>query len=360
MMYKDKYYIPSGCSLAGVISQKGELISGEVIACMIAKMDQRSNGLGGGFAGYGIYPAHKDEYTFHLMYENEDSRQNCEEFFEINTIISEREVIPTKPVEEIKDRPLLYRYFIELKPELKRRYYELTEDDIVMLLVMEINSDITGAFVFSSGKNMGIFKGVGYPEDIASFYRLNEYKAYLWTAHGRFPTNTPGWWGGAHPFGLLDWALVHNGEISSYGANKRYLEEFSYRLTLQTDSEAVLYLLDLLVRKHKLSFETAAIALAPPLWNEIDRMSKEEMKKITAIRTVYGSALINGPSALIISWKEGMMGLNDRIKLRPLVTAKKNDRLYISSEECAIREVERNLEYVNHVQAGKPVIFKVR
>jgi len=40
---------------------------------------------------------------------------------------------------------------------------------------------------------MGAFKGVGYPEDIGVFYKLDEYKAYIWTAHGRFPTNTPGW-----------------------------------------------------------------------------------------------------------------------------------------------------------------------
>jgi len=80
---------------------------------------------------------------------------------------------------------------------------------------------------------------------------------YIWTAHGRFPTNTPGWWGGAHPFCLLDWSIVHNGEISSYGINKRYLEPFGYKLELQTDTEVVAYLFDLLVRRHKLPMELA-------------------------------------------------------------------------------------------------------
>ena len=45
---------------------------------------------------------------------------------------------------------------------------------------------------------MGVFKAVGYPEDVGDFYRLEDYKGYCWTAHGRYPTNTPGWWGGAH------------------------------------------------------------------------------------------------------------------------------------------------------------------
>ena len=72
--------------------------------------------------------------------------------------------------------------------------------------VIRMNSQIDGAYVFSSGKNMGVFKAVGYPEDVGEFYRLEDYKGYCWTAHGRYPTNTPGWWGGAHPFALLDYS----------------------------------------------------------------------------------------------------------------------------------------------------------
>lgn len=60
---------------------------------------------------------------------------------------------------------------------------------------MEINTKIDGTYVFSSGKNMGVFKAVGFPEDVGFFYRLEEYEGYSWTAHGRYPTNTPGWWG---------------------------------------------------------------------------------------------------------------------------------------------------------------------
>ncbi|MFW6134125.1 MAG: class II glutamine amidotransferase [Elusimicrobiota bacterium] len=358
MKNKINHYIPSGCSTAGVISVDRELVSGEIISRMIARMHQRANGLGGGFAGYGIYPNHEDEYAFHIMYENEKGKSDCEEFIEKNTNVLHKEEIPTRPVDVILNRPILCRYFVKIKNDVKNKYYDMTQEDIIMFLVMEINSSIVGAFVFSSGKNMGIFKGVGYPEDIAKFYRLEEYKAYMWTAHGRFPTNTPGWWGGAHPFGLLDWSLVHNGEISSYGANKRYLEEFGYKLTLHTDSEAILYALDLLVRKHNLDFKTAAIALAPPLWDEIKNNDKKEL--LTAIRAIYGGAMLNGPSAIIISWNGGMMGLNDRVKLRPLVAGRKNNKCYLSSEECAIREVEKELDELKYVPAGTPVIFKLK
>ena len=66
-----------------------------------------------------------------------------------------------------------------------------------------------------------------------------EYEGYSWTAHGRYPTNTPGWWGGAHPFTLLDYSIVHNGEISSYDANRRFIEMFGYKCNLQTDTEVI-------------------------------------------------------------------------------------------------------------------------
>ena len=98
---------------------------------------------------------------------------------------------------------------------------------------------------------------------------------YLWTAHNRFPTNTPGWWGGAHPFGLLDWTVVHNGEISSYGTNRRYLEMQGYHCTMFTDTEVMAYAADFLMRRHNLPVEVAAKVMAPPLWVEIERMAPE-------------------------------------------------------------------------------------
>ena len=52
--------IPSGCAIAAVISKSGERISGELIASAMKPMHDRSNGLGGGFAGYGIYPEYKE------------------------------------------------------------------------------------------------------------------------------------------------------------------------------------------------------------------------------------------------------------------------------------------------------------
>ena len=346
-------YIPSGCAVSGIMSKAGERMDGNDIIRSIALMHDRSNGLGGGFAAYGIYPRHANEYAFHMMFDNMEAKDQCEEYFKDTFDIVLDEAIPTRPgavfeqdtsgksavcgAQPITSPPILWRYFMNV-PEHRTKF--VSEREYVVEKVMDINSKLDGTFVASSGKNMGAFKGVGYPEDIGIFYKLDEYKGYIWTAHGRFPTNTPGWWGGAHPFCLLDWSIVHNGEISSYGINKRYLEPFGYKLELRTDTEVVAYLFDLLVRRHKMPMELAVRALASPFWESIDRMPKREQKIATAIRQVYGGALLNGPFSIILGHNRGMVGFNDRIKLRPMTCATKgDDMLYMSSEESAIREI---------------------
>lgn len=365
-------YIPSGCAISGMMSESGERMDGNAIIKSIALMHDRSNGLGGGFAAYGIYPRHANHYAFHMMFDNMEAKEKCEEYFNGTFDVVLDEEMPTRPgavfEEETSGRypeygtqpiikpPVLWRYFIDV-PENKTKF--VSEREYVVEKVMDINSNVDGAFVASSGKNMGAFKGVGYPEDIGVFYKLDEYKAYIWTAHGRFPTNTPGWWGGAHPFCLLDWSIVHNGEISSYGINKRYLEPFGYKLELRTDTEVVAYLFDLLVRRHKLPIELAVKALAAPFWKDIDKMPENERKIVTAIRQVYSGGLLNGPFSIILGHSKGMVGFNDRIKLRPMTCARKDDMLYMASEESAIREIAPDLDEVWSPRAGTAIVGKL-
>ncbi|MEM7828642.1 MAG: glutamine amidotransferase family protein [Candidatus Aenigmatarchaeota archaeon] len=347
----------SGCGLVGIINRRKEKFSGQIIRDAICEMNERGNGLGAGFAAYGIYEDLKDLYAIHVMFYNPKGIREAEEYFEKYLYIEKREPIPIGRIGAIKDNPIIYRYFVLPKREgIEGSMWELDDDDFIVRVVMKVNSEIDGAYVFSSGKNMGVFKGVGHPSDIAEFYRIDEYEGYMWIAHTRFPTNTPGWWGGAHPFNLLDWAIVHNGEISSYGINKRYLEMFGYKLTLYTDTEVVTYFLDLLIRKHGLDIKLACYALTPPFWKDIDGMDGYQRELWEAIRMVYGSAVLNGPFAIVFAYSKGMVGLNDRIKLRPLVAAKKGDFTYIASEEAAIREVCSSPDVIWHPKAGEPVI----
>lgn len=345
--------VTDACSIFGMMDTSGNRFSGKPVVEAIANMHVRGNGLGGGFAIYGLYPEYANYYAFHIMYLSREGQAKVEDFLRHKFHVIDAKGVPTKPTPGIANPPLVWRYFLEVQVEESNGQ---SEDDYVVDRVMEINTKMEEAFVFSSGKNMAVFKGVGYPEEIAEYFCLEQYEGYLWTAHGRFPTNTPGWWGGAHPFNILDWTVIHNGEISSYGINRRYLEQFGYNCTMQTDTEVVAYAVDLLIRRHGLPIEIVAKILAPPFWSYIERCSPEEQKLFQTLRQVYGSLLLNGPFTVIIAHQGEMIGLTDRIRLRPLTIGVKGSVLYLSSEESAIRLVSPDLDRAWIPMGGEPIV----
>jgi glutamate synthase domain-containing protein 1 len=324
----------------------------------LALMDERGNGEGAGYVAYGIYPDYKEYYALHVFFDNfaVNKPRLDTELGKYGEIVHDEEIPTfTSPIKKVHTP---WRYFFKPDPNLAHSD-GLSADDIVTNLVMRVNTAGNGILIFSSGKNLGVFKASGWPEEVADLYRIQDYKGYLWLAHNRYPTNTSGWWGGAHPFNLLGWSVVHNGEITSYGTNQRYIESYGYQCTAYTDTEVVAYLIDLLVRKHGLSETMAIRALAPPFWDEIDAMPAKEQELNRAIRLTYGPALMNGPFAICIANENSLVGFTDRIKLRPLVTGEHGNRLYISSEEAAIRRIEPNISDVRMPKAGEPVIGRV-
>ena len=358
--YEGEIRIPSGCAVSAIIDRSGNRMTGGKVIRSIATMHDRSNGLGGGFAGYGIYPDYKEYYAFHLFYNDFGSKRETEEFLLRHFEIVYSSEMKTRKDKKITNEPLIYRYF--LFPLSKRLANSLLDEErYVVKCVNRINAEIDGAFVFSSGKNMGIFKGVGYPEDIGKFYLLDEeYEGYAWTAHGRYPTNTPGWWGGAHPFGLLDYSIVHNGEISSYDANRRYIEMFGYKCTLQTDTEVITYVIDYLIRVKKLTLEEVAKVISASFWSTIADKSEEDRRVETFLRKAFPSLLITGPFSIIFGFTGGIMALNDRLKLRSMVCAEKGDLAFISSEECGIRVIQPEVDKIFSPAGGQPVIYTLR
>lgn len=349
--------IPSGCAVSAVIDRSGKKMTGERVIRSIATMHDRSNGLGGGFAGYGIYPDYKEYYAFHLFYGDFQSKKETEDFLIRHFEVVYSSEMKTRKVKNVVNEPMIYRYF--LYPLSKRLANSLLDEErYVVRCVNKINAEIKGAFVFSSGKNMGIFKGVGFPEDIGKFYLLDEeYEGYCWTAHGRYPTNTPGWWGGAHPFGLLDYSVVHNGEISSYDANRRYIEMFGYKCSLQTDTEVITYIIDYLLRVKKLTLPEVAKVISASFWSTIAEKSEEDRRQETFLRKAFPSLLVTGPFSIIFGFTGGLMTLNDRLKLRSMVCAEKGDLAYVSSEECGIRVIEPDVDRIFAPAGGQPVIY---
>ena len=301
--------ISSGCAISGIFCRDGRRITGEAIRKSISVMHNRSNGLGGGFAGYGIYPQYKDYYALHIFYDSQSAREETERFLERRFDIINLSKIPVRQTPRISDAPLIWRYFITPLPHLLHDS-QLDEDEYTSRTTIAINNSIEGAYTVSCGKDMGVFKAVGYPEDVADFYRLEEYEGY-------------------------------------------------YSCNLLTDTEVITYILDYLTRKQGLTLKESSEVIAAPFWSTIAIKDEEERKRLSYLRKMYSSFLITGPFSILVGFDGGMMALNDRLKLRSLVAAEKGSTVYFSSEEAAIRAIEENPDRVWAPRGGEAVIVRL-
>lgn len=359
------------CGIFGVMDKRRQMMDGSGIRQALSMMNERGSGEGAGYVAYGIYPDYRDCYALHVFFDNaRESKAAVDTTLEQWGTIEHDEAIPTYDQPNLRATCTPWRYFFKPDPSLAPGSAS-PEKEIITNLVMQINAGANGAEIVSSGKNVGVFKagssrgaegagGAGSrPEAVADYYRIEDYEGYIWLAHNRYATTSPEKWERPDPFNLHDWSVVENGKTTTYGANRRYIESFGYNCSTSTDSEVIAYLIDLLVRRHGLDINLAVRALAPPYWEEIDRMPEAEQKLCRALRFAYGSATMNGPFTVVAANPDMMVGFTDRGKLRPMVVGECADRLYIASEESAIRAMEPGVESIMRPAAGETVIGRV-
>lgn len=94
--------------------------------------------------------------------------------------------------------------------------------------------------------------------------------------------------------------------------------------------------------------------------NTIEKMPPKEARQLEYLRKIYPNLLITGPFSIILGFDGGLMALNDRLKLRSMVVAEKGEKVFIASEEAAIRVMEPDAENVYAPAGGEPVIVKVK
>ena len=135
---------------------------------------------------------------------------------------------------------------------------------------------------------------------------------------------------------------------------------YGYKCNLQTDTEVITYIADYLLRKKKLTLNEAASVMAAPFWSTIESADEKTKETLTYLRTIYSGLLITGPFSIILGFDGGLMALNDRLKLRSMVVGEKDDKVFIASEEAAIRVMEPNAENIYAPSGGEPVIVKVK
>lgn len=119
--------------------------------------------------------------------------------------------------------------------------------------------------------------------------------------------------------------------------------------------------MDYLLRVQGLTLEEAASVIAAPFWSTIaDKTDEKERQTLTYLRTMFPSLLVTGPFSIVLGFNGGLMALNDRLKLRSMVVGEKDDKVFIASEEAAIRTMEPKAENIWSPAGVKPVIVKVK
>jgi len=162
-----------------------------------------------------------------------------EAFLRANFVLVHDEEVPHQLTVDLPNPPSSGATF-SASTSAKRSLRSWKMNESTWWEVMEVNTAGQGAYIYSSGKNTAVFKGVAIrhrsPHTLAS--RITPVTCGQLTPapnqHARLV-------GGAHPLvssiGL--WSTTER--FSSYGTNKRYLEMQGYHCTMGTDTEVMAY-----------------------------------------------------------------------------------------------------------------------
>src|SRR5512133_2126816 len=96
----------SACGIFAAMNTEGQRFGSKDVVRAMANMHDRGNGLGGGFAVYGIYPQFKDHYAFHIMYLSKDAKETTDRILASRFDIIYDEEMQTRPA-KVKDPPVV-------------------------------------------------------------------------------------------------------------------------------------------------------------------------------------------------------------------------------------------------------------
>jgi glutamate synthase domain-containing protein 1/glutamate synthase domain-containing protein 3 len=370
----DREIEEGGCGVTGFACSIP--VSGRHIFEPSVQMHNRGNGKGGGLAAVGLTPAKLGV-----------DQKTLDEDFLLQVALLDASVLPEmearfiRPyfrvdheafVETVDDYhdipgldvkpPAVKRYFVRVRPEVlgtfqKEHNLEMlladkAEEEFVYQNTYQLNLALYSslgekrAFVLSHGRNMMILKIVGYAEQVAQYYKLENFDAHIWVAHQRYPTKGRVWHpGGAHPFIGLDEALVHNGDFANYYSVSQYLRQRNIYPLFLTDTEVSVQIVDLLNRVYGYPLEYIIEALAPTVEMDFDHLPEEKQRIYRQIQATHIHGSPDGPWFFIIARTDvrnkqfQLIGITDTSMLRPQVFALQKGEVEIGlicSEKQAI------------------------
>jgi glutamate synthase domain-containing protein 1/glutamate synthase domain-containing protein 3 len=363
-----------GCGVVGLAASVP--VAGRHLIAPARQMHNRGNGKGGGLAAAGLSPAQmgvspevlRQATLLQIAYLDASARVEVEQ----DAILPHYDVLQAYPLPTLDDYrdvpglevkpPDVVRYFVRARSDALARFAagnglegleaRQVEDEYVYRHSFLLNQRFYAslgeqrAFVLSHGRDLLVFKIVGYAEQAAAYYRLEDLRAHVWIAHQRYPTKGRVWHpGGAHPFVGLNEALVHNGDFANYHAVATYLRQRNIAPLFLTDTEVSVLLFDLFDRVYGYPLEVSIEALAPTTERDFELLPPEKQRLYKAIQATHLHAAPDGPWFFIIArsrpddgqWQ--LLGITDTSMLRPQVFALHEGKLQvglIASEKQAI------------------------
>lgn len=371
-----------GCGVIGAASSVP--IKGKHLLAPLLQMKNRGNGKGGGIAAVGLNAQQlgvsqkilDEDYLLQIAYLDPTCMNRLEEEFIHSSVeVHHSSKVPSmenyRQVESLDiEPPEVWRYFCRVKPDVLKRFIEenhleeldrrKAEDEFIFQNSFRLNSKFYAAerdrkaFVLSHGRNMLVFKIVGYAQQVIHYYQLEGLEAHVWIGHQRYPTKGKVWHpGGSHPFIGLDEALVHNGDFANYYSITEYLAQRNIVPLFLTDTEVSVLLFDLLNRVYNYPLEYTIEALAPTTERDFEMLPTEKRDTYREIQDTHIHSSPDGPWFFIIGRTDAyrkeyqLLGITDTSMLRPQVFALQEGEEqigFVASEKQAIDAMLRSLE----------------
>ena len=382
-----------GCGVIGTACS--EQITGRHLLTALQQMKNRGNGKGGGIAALGLSPEQlgvspavlQEDYLLQIAYLDSSIRGLVEEefiypFLKVDSTERVDTVADYTSIEALEVRPPdVHRYFCRVKEEVLAQFMrnnglmnrQPAEDEFIYQNSYALNKKFyasTGdkkAFVLSHGKDMLVFKIVGYGDQVIRYYKLEDFPAHVWIGHHRYPTKGKVWHpGGAHPFVGLHEALVHNGDFSNYYSISEYLAQRNMYPLFLTDTEVAVYLFDLWRRVYGYPLEYLIEAMAPTTERDFHMLPQERRDIYREIQKAHIHGSPDGPWFFIVGRSENagkqtrLLGITDTSMLRPQVFAFQEGAVkigLIASERQAIDACLRSLSAEDSRFAGKADLY---
>ena len=333
-------------------------VGGRFIYEPSVQMQNRGNGKGGGIAAVGLVPEEmgvsREVLSSHYLLQiallddsvhAELERQFILPHFDVALSVRAPHIDDYRDLPGLEVRPPdVHRYFVRVKPEVLQTFAKASgleamplrelEDEFVWRNSYRLNDTFYAslgekrAFVLCHGRDLMVFKMVGFAEQNVEYYKLQDTKAHAWIAHQRYPTKGRVWHpGGAHPFVGVNEALVHNGDFANYHSVCDYLKQRNIHQQFLTDTEVSVQLFDLWDRVYKYPLEYIIEALAPTTELDFDQLPAEKQAIYRQIQATHIHASPDGPWFFIIARSHPdkkqlqLLGITDTAMLRPQVFA---------------------------------------